>query len=306
MVHRIRRFLLIANAILLALLSLGVGYRLGRRTTLNTPVILAPEGLVVTVVNVGQGEASWFRTPSGAFVVIGSGPKEQVRRLIRSLQHAGAQTIDLLVLPYAEPDAIGGTETLLKNFTIKEAWVSGMTQQNAAHQESDRALRKASVQTRTVRAGETRMWGEAQFTVLAPSGDFSPSRSPRNNSLVTRLVWRGQSYLWAGGMQSPEEEMLIERTTDIQSRWLRVADFGSKESSSPEFLAAVAPEIIVLPLGDPFALKDDLKKSNPSRILPYPETVNRLEATGATVLRTTSEHNNLTFISDGDTLQQVL
>jgi competence protein ComEC len=297
MVHKIRRFLLVAIAIVATLLALGVGYRLGRRTVLNAPVILAPEGIVVTVVNVGRGEASWFRTPSGDFVVIGSAPKEQAKRLVRSLQKAGAGEIALLILPYPEPEALGGTETLLQNFAIKEAWVSGMSQQNSAHRDSDTALRRANIRTRAVRAGETRTWGEAHLAVLAPSGDFSPTRTPRNNSLVVRLVWRNQSFLWAGGMQATEETMLLERTTELHSRWLRAPDFGSKESSSPEFLAAVAPEFIVLPMGEP--LKSGVLP------LPYPETLGRLEATGANVLRTEPGGNSLTFISDGDTLTLV-
>jgi competence protein ComEC len=299
--EKIRRFLLIAVAIAAALLAMGVGFRLGRRGALNATQILAPEGMVVTVVNVGRGEASWFRTPSGDFVVIGSAPKDQARRLVRSLQRAGASKIALLVLPYAEPEALGGTQILLQNFSIQEAWVSGMSQQNTAHKDSDHALRQAHVRTRTVRAGDSKTWGDAQFTVLAPSGDFSPKRSPRNNSLVVRLLWRNQSFLWGGGMQFPEEEMLLERTTQITSHWLRAPDFASKESSSPEFLAAVSPQIIVLPCSDPLA-----PKTKEGITLPHPETLDRLEATGATVLRTEQGGNNLTFTSDGEIIEQVL
>jgi beta-lactamase superfamily II metal-dependent hydrolase len=106
--------------------------------------------------------------------------------------------------------------------------------------------------------------------------------------------------LWAGGMQIPEETMLLERTTDIHSRWLRVPNFGSKESNTPEFLAAVAPEFIVLPTGEP--LKSEKSGVPP---LPYPETLSRLEATGANVLRTEPGGNSLTFISDGEKLEIV-
>ena len=63
-----------------ALAALYLGTRLARRRV--SPPTPGGTRLEVTVLNVGQGEASFVKTPDGRFAVVGTGPEGQGDRLV--------------------------------------------------------------------------------------------------------------------------------------------------------------------------------------------------------------------------------
>jgi competence protein ComEC len=144
---------------------------------------------------------------------------------------------------------------------------------------------------RVVRSGQKKVVDGGELLVLAPSGDFSLKRSPENNSLVVRLAWRNQSFLWGGAMQIAEETALLDRVSELKTDWLRIPGGAGKDTNSAEFLEAISPHIAVLSIGEN-------KQGQP-----YPATLQRIQATGARLLRTEPGGNNLTFTADGETIE---
>lgn len=254
----------------------------------------AAKRLTVDVVNVGHGEATWVRTPGGQVILIGGGPPEAGARVVASLRAGGVQQIDLLILPYPYAEAIGGLPAVLAAFPVKAALEPGGPRVNQAQETVRALLDDQKVPVRTARAGDTLAMDGATVDILAPSEPpVTAAPTAANDSLVVRIGWGDTGFLFAGGIERAGEDALIADEGDrLRSDWLRVARFGTREASSPEFLRLVSPAIAVVSVGTPN-----------SGDYPHPETMVRLQASGAKIYRTDEARSpDLVFTSDGTTI----
>jgi beta-lactamase superfamily II metal-dependent hydrolase len=245
--------------------------------------------LIITVMNVGQGEAAWVRTPGGKFIVIGGGPPGRGAEVAGSLREAGADRIALLILPYPYAEAIGGVPDLLKAFTVDSVLEPGGPEINQWQSQVRTLLDAKQARLRAVHAGDAPLVVDGlQIEVLGPPAALVTTPPVgANNSLVLRMTWRDTRLLWCGGIERRGEVELLSRLPNLSAQWLRVAHFGTREATSPEFLRLVSPEIAVISVG-------------PNRNgYPHAETLNRLQASGTKVYRTDAQPGSLRFVSDG-------
>jgi competence protein ComEC len=273
---------------LLGLLALALGLLLRPTTSLQIPP-LPPRALVVSYLKVGHGEASWVKTPDGRFLVIGAGPPESGEHVVASLRAAGAQKIDLLVLPYPYSESLGGARALIARFPIKAALELGWEQVNQHQQETRLALQQQGILVQSGRAGQAFDLGHGgRLDVLFPHEPrVAKSPAAANNALVLRLTWGQTHFLWEGGLEGPGEQALLSLGQTLTADVLRVARFGNPGASSPELLAQVEPRFVVVSAEDP------------ARSLPARSTLERLKATGAALLRLDQQPRDLFFFSDG-------
>jgi Metallo-beta-lactamase superfamily len=116
--------------------------------------------------------------------------------------------------------------------------------------------------------GQSFTWGGVQVDFLWPeqSGDIAPM-AKNNDSLVVRLKYGDRTILLPGDAENAPESL----RADV----LKVGHHGSKNSTVPDFLAAVNPRISIISAGE----------ENPYGH-PNPELLQRLEETGTRILRT--------------------
>jgi competence protein ComEC len=74
---------------------------------------------------------------------------------------------------------------------------------------------------------------------------------PNDNSVVTRLTYGDVSLLLTGDIEAEVEETLVRAPQDapLQSTVLKLAHHGSCGSSTPAFLDAADPEVVVISVG---------------------------------------------------------
>ena len=277
--------------LLLALAAVLVGYGLGRLREKRT---ISPQQLQVTVLDAGHGEAAWVRTPGGRFILIGGGPPEAGPSVVRSLRRAGAERIDLLILPYPYSESIGGIPAVLAAFPVTAALEPGGPRVNQFHDEVRRVLDAKKIPVYEARADDHFAVDGASVDLLAPAEPLlTDAPAAANNALVARIGWGRTGFLFAGGIERAGEDALIARySPKLPSDWLRAARFGSREASSPEFLKLVSPDYVVVSVG-----------SRNRDGYPHGETLQRLAATGAQLFRTdVSPSPEITFTSDGTTV----
>lgn len=111
-----------------------------------------------------------------------------------------------------------------------------------------------------------------------------------DNSLVFKLAYKDNSFLFTGDISSKVEEDMINSGEKLKSDVLKAAHHGSKTSSSEEFLSAVSPKITVVSSG----------KSNGS--LPDYTTMARLNKFSSE-LYSTADDKTVVITSDGNNLK---
>ena len=103
-------------------------------------------------------------------------------------------------------------------------------------------LRAAGTEVRTLAAGDVLPLPSGKAAVLWPErGRTRPGQDANESSLVLRLELQGVSLLQTGDLDG-RYEMYAAAPADV----LKIAHHGSQGSTSPEFLAAVAPRAMLL------------------------------------------------------------
>jgi competence protein ComEC len=177
-------------------------------------------------------------------------------------------------MTHAHPDHSGGLASVLVRHRPREFWWTGVAGRGRAWEGLRAALAASGVRDRVLAAGSPLpppFAGTA--AVLHPPRDEAP-RSLNDSSLALRLGGP-LGVLLTGDVEAAAEAALLGDPRALASAVLKVPHHGSRTSSTPAFVAAVAPRVAVISVG----------ADNRYR-LPAPEVEARYRAHGACVLRT--------------------
>ena len=194
----------------------------------------------IDVLDVGQGLAVLVRTAEHA-LLYDTGPRygpgaDAGQRVVAPLLRAvGVAGLDALVVSHRDADHAGGLEAV------------------RAHGPVARFLSSIpDVGAEPCAAGQSWEWDGVRFAILHPEEfDYAdPVKRPNGMSCVLR-VWNGAgAVLLTGDIEAADERALIARVgMQLRSDVLVVPHHGGRGSSSPGFVAAVAPRDAVFSAG---------------------------------------------------------
>ncbi len=218
-----------------------------------------PDGrLHVWVLDVGQGDSIFLKTPAGHTALIDGGPGATpvlngVGTHVPFWQH----DIDLLVLTHPHQDHLMAFPDILARYHIDEVVQTEFTATSGVQAEWLRMVRGRSVPVQYARRGDVISFeGEPDVTlrVLSPiTPDASYERQGgdiNNTSIVLKLGFGNQSILLEGdAQQKAESDMDLHEKDQLASQILKVGHHGSNTSSSPQFLNEVKPQIAIISVG---------------------------------------------------------
>jgi competence protein ComEC len=135
-------------------------------------------------------------------------------------------------------------------------------------------------------AGQSWNWDGVHFEVLHPPAHqyAHAGQGDNNRSCVIRLNTARFSALLTGDIERLGEMNLIERNVLRPTDILVVAHHGSASSSTPEFLAALQPRWVLIPVGHRNRYGH-----------PHPEVLARFRALSGVTLARTDRDGSLTL-----------
>lgn len=230
------------------------------------PAVAGDGKLHVKLLDVEQGDAILVVTPAGGAILVDAGEKPMGRRVVvPALKRAGIRRLNALVLTHAHSDHIGGMLDVLKAVEVDRVYDSGYPATTLAYKKFLKEIEARGIAYALGRDGATADLGEgvtARFLhpdmrFLQLSGDDSgdggdaASGSPVNiNSSVLKIAYGAFSILLTGDIEADSEARLLKRHKDaVRSTVLKSPHHGSEFSSTPDFIAAVAPEAVVIHAG---------------------------------------------------------
>jgi competence protein ComEC len=259
-----------------------------------------PPELAVHFIDVGQGDAALVVTPHGrAFMIDTGGTRDRNfdvgRRVdVPYLLHYGVRQLDGIFLTHAHEDHAAGVGGILKKLPVQQVFIGS----------EDRTVYAKSMGL-SIAAPELRNFvplhtgahieldGVSIEVLYAPQLAKSTTGSPAGNEIsnVIRVRYGRASFLFTGDLVKEQEAVLLAEAIPLASTVLKTGHHGSKTSTSPEFLQAVAPRWAVISVGADNGFGH-----------PHAEILARLVAGGVKTYRT-DENGAVVFYTDGSRIR---
>lgn len=284
-------FYLKLKSVKIATVSLGFGFIL---ILLASP--LFPKNLVITILDVGQGDSILIETPGGLnYLVDGGGylfersTKVSESVLYPALYSKNIRQLDAIFLTHNHVDHSQGVEELVfDGYPVKNLFMSIQTN-------NEKLLNQEMAPVALLKKGSVIEGGDGvAIKVYNPEGEINPKEDEQQNnaSLVMAISYQKTNLLLCGDIEADVEKQLVKvfeaESGQKDFQIIKIPHHGSKTSSTREFIQAVEPEMAVISVGahNFFGHPND-------------EVLNRLDEEQITTLRT-DQNGAVEITSNGD------
>jgi competence protein ComEC len=250
--------------------------------------------LEVNFFDVGQGDAIFIETPQSQQILIDGGPDSKILEKLGKEMPFWDRSIDLIILTHPEADHLAGLLEVLKKYKIENILWTGVVRDTPEYTEWTKLIKEEKAKIYIAESGEEiKMSNGISMDILYPLANLENKEFENSNdtSVVNRLVFGYDSFLFTGDISQTAEKEIIEKTIYIDSDVLKVCHHGSRYSSSEEFFKKVSPELAVISVG-----------KNNSYGHPTQEVLENLNKYGIKILRT-DEVRDIKIISDGEKIK---
>lgn len=209
----------------------------------------AAEKFKIYIFDVGQGDASYIKTPTGEDILIDGGPDNKVLAELGKVMDYSDNKIDLVVLSHPHADHLTGLIEVLSRYNVGEVWETGVEYPSATYDTWKNLIKEKNIPDKFVKAGDTKDFSNVKISVIYPLFSFEKKSidNLNNASVVNRIEYGNFSGLFTGDAEISVQDKIIEK--DIFSDVLKVAHHGSENGLSEKFLKVIRPEIAIISVG---------------------------------------------------------
>lgn len=212
----------------------------------------------VSYLDVGQGTSSLLEPADGHRILIDGGGNKNSRvnigeRIIAPyLWRQRIWRLDQAVITHPHRDHFNGMDFILARFRPKQLFINGDSRIEGNYQEIIDLARDLGTAIILPEDGEKIVQqGDTDLTVVSGAVQATQKGhgSVNDASLVLRYRHGNSSFFFPGDIEKKKEAVLLAQAYDLTADVLLAPHHGSSTSSSPAFLDAVAPSLIIVSAG---------------------------------------------------------
>lgn len=243
-------FVLLTAAALLVLDLTGIYTFDDMRVSLGFADRPAVETADTTVhfIDVGQGDSTLVIS-NGKTMLVDCGDLDDDNTVIKYLQGLNIEKLDVIIATHPHSDHIGEMSEIIADFQtdmfIMPKVPSDQTPTTNVYENMLLSLQDKGMKI-TEAKDESFQLGNVEVELYTVKEEYSDLN---NYSVLVKVVHGENSFLITGDCETQAEKELLEQGFDLSAKVLKVAHHGSVNSSSSEFLAAVASRYAVISCG---------------------------------------------------------
>lgn len=256
----------------------------------------ADAGLLVTFLDVGQGDCTFLRSPSGKTMLVDGGPDGSFPAIDKYLTSLGVAGLDVVMASHVHADHIGGLVSVVDTYPIGDFYYPPFDAESETYFNLLDALKESQATVHQPYAGVDTLipWDDqVEVRILAPYDTIYDDFN--DTSYIIRVSYGNTAVLLTGDSTELGEKLALKAQPDhyFKADVLKVAHHGSSDSTFEKFLDAVSPAIAVISVGR----GNDY--GHPNQAL-----LDRLTERGITIYRT-DEDGTITLLLDGTSVTVV-
>lgn len=243
-------------------------------------ICLKPKALL-SLLDIGQGDAIYMQNTDGTNILIDTGPKDaKVLEKIQAVTGCPIASIDMLILTHPDADHIGEASLLVQKGLVKKVLHNGFLDVDQKDESpTENQLEKLVFDKQQIRAGDSFELGMYGIQVLFPEENMYLSSTTLASiqkkkklddnqfSLVLKVTvgtstQEQKTFILTGDAPAKAEDLLVKKYCGVKSYKpttvselnscllradvLKLGHHGSKTSTSQLFLQTVSPSEIVI------------------------------------------------------------
>lgn len=240
----------------------------------------------IEFIDVGQGDAALVQC-DGHYMLIDGGPASASSVVYSILEDNKIEHLDYIIATHQDADHIGGLSGALNYADVKTCYCPVISYDSKTFFNLLRYLGKHNSSVTVPMCGTAFKLGSAKVQIIGP---VYTSQDSNADSLVTKITYGDNSFLFMGDAGVDEENDIIDNTDDLTCDLIKVGHHGSKNSTSGDLLELANPVYAVVSVG-----------KNNTYGHPAKETLGRLKDKKITVYRTDTD-GDIICTSDGTNL----
>lgn len=276
------------------------------------------EGLEITMMDVGQGDAIYMENKSGTTYLVDGGSvdvkKAGINRIQPFLLAQGTDCIDYAIISHSDSDHISGLKEMIEagKIKVRNLVLPDIKEKDDAYLELEALAEDKNIKLLYIRTGDVIKDGSLRIFCLHPAaGDTVTTNN--SYSTVLSITYGEFDMLLTGDIEKDGEEMITDllKNPEIWAEYyheqtgeddsslkpaadydiLKVAHHGSKYSTLEDFLTLIKPEYSLISCG----------KGN-SYGHPHKELLERLRQAGSEI-KITYETGAVMIRTDGKKME---
>lgn len=268
----------------------------GESAGAGAPTSAPDSGLLVSFLDVGQGDSAFLRSPSGKTMLIDGGPESAFPVIDRYLTALNVAGLDVVVASHLHADHIGGLIQVVDAYPIGDFYYPPFAAESETYFALLDALSESQATVHQPLAGVDTLiaWDDrVEVRILSPYDtvydDFN------DTSYIIRVSYGNTAVLFTGDATKLAEKLALKAQPNhyFRADVLKISHHGSADATYDKFLDAVSPAIAVISVG-----------AGNSYGHPHQSLLDRLSERGITVYRT-DEDGTVTLLLDGTSVSVI-
>lgn len=227
---------------------------------INTTLLMSNDYLMITHLDVGQGDCAVILSPDkDVYIIDGGGTVGKTiddrdvgyYTIKPFLMMHGISKIHGIFLSHSDMDHIMGLIEILDYFKVDYLAVPApyRTIKDELYTKLETKVKEKNVEILYLGEGDRITHNELKITSLYPNSKIENYKNNNAYSLVLDVRYHLFNVLFTGDLEKEQEKYLVSKNVRLQSEVLKTPHHGSDTSSTEEFVDKIQPSIAIISSG---------------------------------------------------------